>query len=188
MSITDIDLVVLRFVNQYFNTSLGYLAVFIIYSVYFYLIYLAYHLFKSKQNDKLFHLFVAGALGFVLVYFLKYLFALTPLGGLLLGRPGNLRPSDFDTTISTIFGKSDPAFPSSHAFIAYFCFYFLPKKFPKWLRYMLSIYLLVLIPFSLLYAGIHYPSDIIVGAVIGIAMPRIISEKTAGSILKRIFK
>jgi len=176
MSILDIDLAIVKFFNQPFSVPLNYLFIFIIYSVYGFLIFLVYYFFKAKQNNKLFHLFFTAVIGYILVVSLKFLFARTDLG-LLLGRLGNLRPYDVDPTINVIFKKSDPAFPSSHAFISFLAFYFLPKRFYKF-RYLFAFYLLFLIPFASMYTGVHYPSDLVAGAILGIIIPRTISERT----------
>jgi membrane-associated phospholipid phosphatase len=50
------------------------------------------------------------------------------------------------------------------------------------------IYLLILIPLSSLYSGVHFPSDLIVGALLGLIFPKILTEKTSSKILERIFK
>ncbi|MDI6798442.1 MAG: phosphatase PAP2 family protein [Candidatus Aenigmarchaeota archaeon] len=170
----NIDLTVVKLLNQQFLAPLNYLLIFVIYSVYGFLIFLVYFFFKTKKSNKLSHLFFTSVLGYVLVVSLKFLFARTDLG-LLLGRPGNLRPYDVDPTINVIFKKTDPAFPSSHAFIAFLSFYFLPKKFR--FKCLFAAYLLFLIPLASMCTGVHYPSDVIAGAVLGIIIPRIISEK-----------
>ena len=143
MNLLDIDLAIVKAINQPFSVELNYFFIFIIYSVYGFLIFLAYYFFKTKQNNKLFHLFSASIIGYIIVASLKILFASTDMGSLLLGRPGNLRPYDVDPAINVVFKKTDAAFPSSHAFIAFCAFYFIPDKFSKF-KYLLAVYLLIL--------------------------------------------
>jgi hypothetical protein len=45
-------------------------------------------------------------------------------------------------------------------------------------------YLIILIPFSVMYAGVHYPSDVFFGAMIGLLLPRIVSESVARKIFR----
>lgn len=76
------------------------------------------------------------------------------------------------------FVKTDPSFPSFHTFISFLTIRFIPKK-PKWPKYFSTVYLLILIPFWAMYMGLHYPSDVVVGALIGLLLPIVISEKIA---------
>jgi undecaprenyl-diphosphatase len=175
MSFAELDLEIVKFFNSNFSIHLAYLSIFTIYSVYIYLIYVAYDLFKSKKHKKLFHLFVVSVVGYLFVVSLKY----------LVGRE---RPYEVDPTINVVFKKTDPSFPSSHAFIAYLSFYFIPESFPNWLKKLSIIYLLILIPLSSLYSGVHFPSDLIVGAFLGLIFPRILTEKISSKILERIFR
>lgn len=175
MNFAEFDLEIVRIFNTEFSIYLAYFTIFLIYSVYIYLIFVAYNLFKTKKHKKLFHLFLVAVIGYIFVVSLKY----------LVGRP---RPYEVDPLINVVFKKTDPSFPSSHAFIAYLSFFFIPENLPKWLKYLLAIYLLVLIPISSLYSGIHYPSDLVVGALVGLIMPRILTEKISTKILERIFK
>jgi undecaprenyl-diphosphatase len=175
MNFAELDLEIVKLFNSNFFIFLAYLSIFIIYSVYIYLIYVAYDLFKSKKYKKLFHLFVVAVVGYLFVVSLKY----------LVGRE---RPYEVDPEINVVFKKTDPSFPSSHAFIAYLSFYFIPENFPNWLKKLSMIYLLILIPLSSLYSGVHFPSDLIVGALLGLIFPKILTEKTSSKILERIFK
>ncbi|MEM5883091.1 MAG: phosphatase PAP2 family protein [Candidatus Aenigmatarchaeota archaeon] len=176
MNLSELDLEIVKFLNSnFFSVYLVYLAIFIIYSVYVYLIYVAFDLFRTKKHKKLFHLFVVAVIGYIFVVSLKY----------LVGRE---RPYDASQEINVVFKKADPSFPSSHAFIAYLSFFFIPESFPSWLKKLSTIYLLVLIPLSSIYSGVHYPSDVIVGSLIGLIFPRVLTEKTSSKILEKIFK
>ena len=144
----------------------------IIYSVYCYLILLLYIYFKSKEKKKILHIIFSLIIGIILINALKY----------LIGRP---RPYEFYPEINKILIRYDPSFPSAHVFVSFFCFYFLPKK-PKIFRAFSIIYLLFLIPIGSMYIGVHYPSDILAGAFIGLTLPKIISEKITNRLTKRI--
>ena len=170
MNIIDLDLEILKFFNRPFSVYLNIFFLLAIYSVYPTLLLIGYHLFRNKKRKRLFHLITASVIGVLLVLALKYAIA----------RP---RPYSAGIGVVKIFEKTDPSFPSAHTFIAFLCFYFLPKNLPKWLVYFSAIYLLILIPIGSMYIGVHYPSDIIAGAIIGIAVPKIISEKRANRIV-----
>lgn len=72
-------------------------------------------------------------------------------------------PAIFQTFATLI--KTTPSFPSSHA-IAVFSVYPIIEKYYSGLKnYWLVFAVLVL--FSRLYVGIHYPSDVVFGAVLG---------------------
>ena len=62
-------------------------------------------------------------------------------------------------------GRTDFSFPSGHATIAWAMAVVLSRKEPKWrwLFYTLAI----LISFSRIYLGKHYPLDVVAGALLG---------------------
>jgi undecaprenyl-diphosphatase len=94
------------------------------------------------------------------------------------------RPYENHPELAKIFEKVDPSFPSAHTFLSFLVLYFIPKQLPKWTKYTFILYLTVLIPIGVLYAGVHYPSDVLFGAIIGLLFPKIVSENLA----KKIFK
>lgn len=69
-------------------------------------------------------------------------------------------------TISVAEKSASYSFPSGHATIAFAAGFILGRqhKKMKWLYYLLAF----LIAFSRIYLGKHYPSDVIVGAAIGL--------------------
>jgi undecaprenyl-diphosphatase len=133
-----------------------------------------YIYFKGGDKKILSRLILSALIGIILVNALKY----------SVGRP---RPYETFPEINKILVRADPSFPSSHVFISFLCFSFLPKKF-KLFRKLSIIYLLLLIPIGTMYTGVHYPSDVLAGAVIGLLIPRIISENLVDRLTKRIFK
>jgi len=174
MDLAELDILILRAINQPFSSLLNLIFIGVTYSVYFYLMLLAFVYFRRKEKLKLTHLSVASVTGTIFVYLLKYLIA----------RP---RPFVTYSDINKILFKLDPSFPSSHTFISFLCFTFLPKGMPKWFTYLSIIYLLVLIPVGSMYTGIHYPSDVLAGAVLGLVFPKILSEKITIKLSKKLF-
>lgn len=63
-------------------------------------------------------------------------------------------------------GATDPSFPSGHTAIAFMIATFLSARYPKWS--ILFYFLACLIGITRIYLGLHYPSDVIVGAIIGV--------------------
>lgn len=175
MNLLDIDITILKFINQPFITELNFFFILVVYSVYIYLIYLFYYYYKTKQPEKLIHLLITSLIGIAFVNVLKY----------SINRP---RPYVSHPEIKDILRKTDPSFPSAHTTISYLSFNFLQPRSPKILRAFISFYLLFLIPFGAMYIGIHYPSDVLVGALIGLLLPKIISEKLSNKLTKRFLK
>jgi undecaprenyl-diphosphatase len=145
----------------------------IIYSVYIFLAFLAYVFLRNNDRKKLFHLIITCFIGYLFVFGLKY----------AINRP---RPCETHADIICVLRKSDPSFPSAHAFIAFLSAYFVLKAPFKQLKNFVYFYLMVLIPFGSLYIGVHYPLDIVAGALIGILLPFLFSEKISNRILTRL--
>lgn len=90
----------------------------------------------------------------------------------LLARP---RPCDVLTDVITPIGCTGTfSFPSNHALNNFAAGFFFYKLFPK-LKWVLFI-TASLVAISRVYLGLHYPSDIIGGALIGILFGYIFSQ------------
>jgi len=165
------EIAILKMFNQPFSVSFNMVFMVLIYFIYPMLITFAFYFLRKKQNVKFSHLVLSAILGYLFVLGLKYYF----------DRP---RPYETYTSLPKIFEKVDPSFPSAHTFLSFLMLSFIPAETPKWLKYILATYLFALVPVSVMYAGVHYPSDVLAGALLGILMPKIISEK----ISKKIFK
>lgn len=85
------------------------------------------------------------------------------------------RPCDILSDVITPIGCTGTySFPSNHALNNFAAAFFFYKLFPK-LKWVLFI-TASLVAISRVYLGLHYPSDIIGGALIGIAFGYIFSE------------
>ena len=61
----------------------------------------------------------------------------------------------------------DPSFPSGHTSSAFNTATFLSLKYPQWYVILPSFAWAGTVAYSRMYLGVHYPSDVIAGAVIG---------------------
>lgn len=112
--------------------------------------------FREKKRDRRF------LFSLIIIEFLSMLveFGVKNMVGRLRPQfvlPGVVEPFDFYRSFS---------FPSGHAVISFAAAYVLARKKPKlkWLFYSLA----VIISFSRIYLGKHFPSDVMAGAVIGL--------------------
>ncbi|MBS3055439.1 MAG: phosphatase PAP2 family protein [Candidatus Aenigmarchaeota archaeon] len=169
MNFFDIDLEILKFINQPFVPTFNFAFILTIFSVYGYLAFLLFYFFRTKQKDKMFRILIISVVGILLVNAIKF----------SVNRP---RPSAAIEGVNQILIKSDPSFPSSHTFIAILCAFFTPKSFSRFLRILLNFYLVILIPIGLVYIGVHYPSDVLVGGLLAFLIVKFFNEKRANSI------
>lgn len=114
--------------------------------------------YKEKKRDR--KIFFSLALVELLSIFVE-LFVKNMVGRLRpqFVMPDVLVPFDFYHNFS---------FPSGHAVISFAAAYVLSRKKPKlkWLFYSLA----VIISFSRIYLGKHFPSDVVAGAIIGLGI------------------
>lgn len=99
-----------------------------------------------------------------------------------------VRPYDVIHGLSALIEKQhDFSFPSGHTASSFAAAIILYQKLPK--KYgCAAILLAILIAFSRLYLGVHYPSDVIVGAIsgscIGLIVSCIVDAKSKRPMLK----
>jgi undecaprenyl-diphosphatase len=83
------------------------------------------------------------------------------------------RPSVFVHTVETV----SSSFPSGHAMssaiaygtVAYLAARLHRRRWARWLVMAFALSVIVLISFSRMYLGVHYPSDVLAGVIIGLA-------------------
>jgi undecaprenyl-diphosphatase len=83
------------------------------------------------------------------------------------------RPSIFVPAVHTV----SSSFPSGHAMssaivygtVAYLAARLHRRRWARWVVMMFALIVIVLISFSRMYLGVHYPSDVLAGVVIGLA-------------------
>lgn len=112
---------------------------------------------EEHKNHRFFlPVVIAGGVSLLLVeYILKPLIA----------RP---RPFDYIGIIRVVTEPGSFSFPSAHATVAFTMAVVLSGNEPRWRP---GLYLLaVLIAWSRIYLGVHYPSDVAAGALIGAAI------------------
>lgn len=125
-------------------------------------LFISFVLLFSKKHRKLGILLLVGLLFQVL------------LGNVLLkplvARP---RPCFLDTSIALKLSlPEDFSFPSGHTFSSFLCASLIAQYDKKWGR--LASLLAFLIAFSRLYFFVHFPSDILGGALLGIILAKVI--------------
>ena len=172
MQSADLDIFLLRILNSGFTPAISVFFVFASYFLYAYVSFLVFYFWRTKQKIRLVHFIIVLAVGLLLVYFLKYSIA----------RP---RPYETYTDIKTAIIKSDPSFPSSHVFVSFLCLHFIPKR-PKLVKILAIVYLAGLMPFGSVYMGVHFPSDVLVAAIIGLLIPILILERVAIRVTKSL--
>lgn len=80
------------------------------------------------------------------------------------------RPYTIDPTVSTGATESSYAFPSGHSQVAatfWPLFAGLQKTWKKWVKLLIGLFLPLIVGISRMYIGVHYPSDVAVGLVLG---------------------
>ena len=174
MTFQDIELQILSFFNHPSATSLNMMVVTAIFAVYAFLIYLVYHYFRANYTTKFAHIVISEIVGYLFVTVVKYLVA----------RP---RPYIDEAVNAVITKPYDPySFPSGHSFIAFLLLNFLPPNWPKFVKYLAIVYI-IFVPLGSMYIGIHYPSDVLVGSLLGFIFPKLLSENISFKIFKSVF-
>lgn len=79
------------------------------------------------------------------------------------------RPFDTYTFLEKITSGGSPSFPSGHTSEAFAIAIALCFAYPRWFVIIPSIIWAITIGYSRMSLGVHYPSDVLVGAIIGIA-------------------
>ena len=134
------------------------------------------------QKTPAFYVFVACILGYLVYKKLwKNIFIVITcsLGAFLADlinskilKPFFERPRPVDSILRTA-EQGSYSFPSSHAVDAYFIATFLCLFFPKLRKYLFP--LVTLTALSRVYCGVHYPSDILAGALTGMVLAYLFS-------------
>lgn len=133
-----------------FFSGVGYWGI-----IWFFLIFILFIWEEVKDRKGFYALLLALLSSTVIVeWILKNIF--------MRGRPQLMIPM----TIVVLDATYSSSFPSGHAAMAFAGAYILAKEHEKWtpLYYLLAF----LIAFSRIYLGKHYPSDVLVGGILGV--------------------
>ena len=172
--INTFDITLMKIINRPFNPMINSAALLSIYLMYFVIMLVFYYLYFEKKWKLIKKYAISAIFGFATVYTLKY----------IVKRP---RPDIFP-----LVEKIDPSFPSSHAFFSGFLLYISRhEEIPSYLK-IISLVFSLLIPFIKVYIGVHYPTDVIIGFILGYLFPGMLYDKILSKIgsikLKRIVK
>lgn len=149
------DYFILSYINRPFNPIVNNLAILSIYLMYFVILIFFYLLYIERKHNTLKRYVGTSTLGFIIVYIIKY----------VVRRP---RPHLFP-----LVEKIDPSFPSSHAFFSGLLLYIVfHERISVYFKLVLLIFSLT-IPIIKMYIGVHYPSDVVVGFILGYISPSI---------------
>jgi undecaprenyl-diphosphatase len=88
--------------------------------------------------------------------------------GLAVPRPFEVMPGVLPLTHDPIGGEADPSFPSGHATMVAMGAVIVGSAYPRSKPALVVLVLLVML--SRVYLGLHYPADVLAGAVLGAAV------------------
>ncbi len=91
--------------------------------------------------------------------------ALTNILKYLINRP---RPFDSYEFIEKLGSAGSPSFPSGHTSDAFALAMALSLAFPRWPVVIISFFWAALMAYTRMSLGVHYPSDVVAGAAIGV--------------------
>lgn len=100
----------------------------------------------------------------VLLAFSAYINSLTKV---LVGQP---RPFTYDARVQQLTAASSEGFPSGHTQLTVTLWGYLALRFRRAWLWTLAALLLVLVPLSRVYLGVHFPTDLLGGYSIGALM------------------
>jgi undecaprenyl-diphosphatase len=126
------------------------------------IIFLILCLIFVKKRKTVFYLLVLCGIQFGVVYGLKFLI-------------NRKRPLDFLETLSKLSQGPgevlDPGFPSAHTLYAFMMATLLATWFP---RYRIIFYVVAgFVGWTRIYLGLHFPTDVVVGGLLGYGMTRL---------------
>ncbi len=134
---------------------------------------LTYGLIRNDKvaRHKAFGLFIAVGGSIIITEGLKPIINRT--------RPANAYPDQIFTRSPT----HGPSFPSGHATVAFSTASMLALQYKKWYITIPAYLWAASVGYSRMYLGVHYPSDVLAGAAVGIA-----SSYVTQWLTKRIFR
>jgi undecaprenyl-diphosphatase len=98
------------------------------------------------------------------------LLQVTLINGLIKNIVGRIRPYEVIDGLNCLVGiQKDPSFPSGHTSSSFAVSYIIFRKMPKKFG-IPALIMAVLIAWSRLYVGVHYPTDVLAGIIFGILL------------------
>ena len=98
---------------------------------------------------------------------------------------GRERPFITYPELENLVHPKDPSFPSGHTSVAFSTATSLTIAYPKWYVYVPAFMWAGAVGYSRMHLGVHYPSDVLVGAIIGSGSAFLSSYLTEKIQLKR---